>query len=130
MDGKNRYSRYTRGSFTVEASAVMGMALLVICMILFLAAFVHGRAYLTAAACEQAVTERRQETPGLFGVSGIHMEMNMAGEENRVTYQAGCRAVWGGYQKSFEAAAAFKKLKPVRHILRISAVKEGLSYGD
>ena len=45
-----------KGSFTIEAACVMSLVLLVLMGVLYLSFFVHNRAWLTAAACESALT--------------------------------------------------------------------------
>ena len=51
---KREYLR--KGSFTIEAACVMSLVLLVLMGVLYLTFFVHNRAWLTAAACESALT--------------------------------------------------------------------------
>ena len=52
----NSLEKIRKGSFTIEAACVMSLVLLVLMGVLYLSFFVHNRAWLTAAACESALT--------------------------------------------------------------------------
>ena len=52
----NSLEKIRKGSFTIEAACVMSLVLLVLMGVLYLSFFVHNRAWLTAAACESAIS--------------------------------------------------------------------------
>ena len=53
---KYLWEKAKKGSFTIEAACVMSLILVAVMGILYLCFFVHNRAWLTAAACESALT--------------------------------------------------------------------------
>lgn len=114
--------KYERGSFTVEATVIMGVSLLAIGLMLFLCAFVHGRACLTAMVYEQAYTEREPSSAALFGITDIQKVESLCEEQNQITASAKCVAVWGGFEKDIQAEAKVEKPKPVTFIRKIQAV--------
>ena len=111
-----------KGSFTVEATVIMGMSLLAIGLILFLCAFVHGRACMTAMAYEQAYTEREAASAGLFGITEIQKTEAFGEEQNQITVSGKCVAAWGGFEKDIQAEAKVKKLKPAAFVRKMQAV--------
>ena len=95
-----------KGSFTIEAACVMSLVLLVLMGVLYLSFFVHNRAWLTAAACESALTgsmegvrkdgqpqeaasvrSRELGNVGFFGAENLTGQVN-GGKEIKVTYTA------------------------------------------
>lgn len=114
--------KYKKGSFTVEAAVIMGISLLAIGLILFLCAFVHGRACLTAMAYEQAYTERKPTSVALFGITDIQKSEFAGEDENQITVNGKCVAAWGGFERDIQAEAKVKKTKPVTFIRKMQAV--------
>jgi len=55
-----------KASFTIEMALIMPVILLVVFSGIYLMAHVRNRAFLTASACEQAVSGHDPETPALF----------------------------------------------------------------
>lgn len=119
---KTNSCKYESGSFTVEATVIMGVSLLAIGLILFLCAFVHGRACLTAMAYEQAYTERESASAALFGITDIQKMESIDEGQNRITVSGNCVAAWGGFQKNIQAEAKVEKPKPVTFIRKMEAV--------
>lgn len=114
--------KYKKGSFTVEATVIMGMSLLAIGLILFLCAFVHGRACLTAMVYEQAYTEREPASAALFGITDIQKTESFGENQNQITAGGKCVAAWGGFEKHIQAEAKVKKTNPVTFIRKMQAV--------
>lgn len=117
----------TRGSFTVEAAAIMGTVLLVIFFVLFLGSYLHGKAYLTALAHEQAYTQRIQETPTLFGITDIQQSQSFEKKQSTVKLQGNCQAAFGGYMRTIQTEAEVKELYPVSVIRKLQAAKNIIS---
>lgn len=117
-------NRWTQGSYTVEATVIMGVSLLAIGLILFLCAFVHGRGCMTAAAYEQAYTERQRMPERLFGIEDIQCETDFGENENQVTISGVCVAGWGGFRGNISVKAGIEKQKPVTFIRKMQAVFE------
>ena len=89
---KREYLR--KGSFTIEAACVMSLVLLVLMGVLYLTFFVHNRAWLTAAACESALTG---------SMEGIRKD----GQAEQVQRAWKCWLFWSG--KSDRTGAGRKK---------------------
>ena len=53
---RKNLNRKLRGSLTIEAACIMPVILLAVFSCLYLCFYVHNRTFLTAAACESAVT--------------------------------------------------------------------------
>lgn len=53
---RKNLNRNLRGSLTIEAACIMPVILLAVFSCLYLCFYVHNRTFLTAAACESAVT--------------------------------------------------------------------------
>lgn len=119
-----RKTKFFRGSFTVEAAAIMGTVLLVIFFVLFLCAYVHGRSYLTAGSYERAVTGHIQEKPWLFGVTDIDVSTTVEDEKNTVVMSGMCKAFFGGFKEEIWSQAVVKKQKPVAFIRKLQAAGE------
>ena len=105
---KKNLNRNLKGSLTIEASCIMPVILLTVFSCLYLCFYVHNRTFLTAAACESAVTgstesvKERAETyeaareksimlgnTGFFGAEDLTTGTTAGeahGEEIRVTY--------------------------------------------
>lgn len=105
-----------KGSYTVEATVIMGVTFLVIAAILYMGSFLYGRAIMTASAYEQAFTGRQQEEYGLFGFDYIERTYDFREEENIVNYQGTCFSFWGGFQQTVQIKAAVEQLSPVTFI--------------
>ena len=109
---KREYLR--KGSFTIEAACVMSLVLLVLMGVLYLTFFVHNRAWLTAAACESALTGsiegirkdgqaeqaaeircRELGNVGFFGAENL-MGQVQGGKKIKVTYTADTISGFGG----------------------------------
>lgn len=115
---------FKQGSFTVEATVVMGMTLLALGLIIFLCSFVHGRACLTASAYEQAYTGREQTPAGLFGINNVEKNISFGADENIVELKCECAGGWSGFRQPIQVEAKRKKQKPVTFIRKIQAVKQ------
>ena len=102
-----------KGSYTVEAVVIMGVAFLVIAAILYMGSFLYGRASLTASAYEMAFTGRTQKEYGLFGFGEIEKRCLFGEEERMVSYQGTCFFAWGGFETDMEVKAEVKIEKPV-----------------
>ena len=113
-----------KGSYTVEAVVIMGVAFLVIAAILYMGSFLYGRASLTASAYEMAFTGRTQKEYGLFGFDSVEREVSFSEEVNCVSYSGRCYAAWGGFEKNLQIKAAVEKTFPVTLIRKWQIVNE------
>lgn len=111
-----------RGSYTIEATVIMGVTFLVIAAILYMGSFLYGRAIMTASAYEQAFTGRQQEEYGLFGFDTIEREHDFQEKENTVSYYGTCFSIWGGFRKEVRINAKVEQEQPVTFIRKWRAV--------
>ena len=124
-----------KGSFTIEAACVMSLVLLVLMGVLYLSFFVHNRAWLTAAACEAALTgsiegvqnaeaamQRSQElgNVGFFGAENLSRQVK-SGREIEVSYTADTISGFGGFSWKLQAKGSSKVIRPVEWIRKIRA---------
>ena len=116
--------KWVQGSYTVEAADIMGVLLLAIGLILFLCAFVHGRACMTAVAYEQAYTERQRMPERLFGIEGVQCETDFGEKENKVIISGICTAGWNNFREDIRIEAKIEKQKPVTFIRKMQAVSQ------
>ena len=131
-----------KGSFTVEAACVMSLILLVLMGILYLSFFVHNRAWLTAAACEAALTGsmegvRKEGQPqeaaevrsrelgnvGFFGAENLAVQVKN-GTEIQVTYTADTISGFGGFRWKLTVDGSSKVIRPTQWIRKIKAASE------
>lgn len=113
-----------KGSYTVEATVIMGVTFLVIATVLYLCSFLYGRATMTSSAYEQAFTGRLQAEYGLFGFDELERSYSFEEKANTVGYSGSCFSVWGGFSQAVEIKAVVEKEKPVTFIRRLQAVAE------
>lgn len=131
-----------RGSFTIEAACVMSLVLLVLMVVLYLTFFVHNRAWLTAAACEAALTGsmegvrkdgqskqaaearvRELGNTGFFGAENLTGQVQ-DGKEIRVTYTADTIAGFGAGKWKLAADGSSGIIRPTEWIRKIKAASE------
>lgn len=131
-----------KGSFTIEAACVMSLVLLVLMGTLYLTFFVHNRAWLTAAACEAALTgsmegvqkdgqpegaakARSQElgNVGFFGTENL-TDRVQSGKEIKVTYTADTVCGFGGMRWKLAVDGSSKVIRPVEWIRKIKTASE------
>lgn len=131
-----------KGSFTIEAACVMSLILLVLMGVLYLSFFVHNRAWLTAAACESALTGsmegvRKDGQPqeaasvrsrelgniGFFGAENLTGQVN-GGKEIKVTYTADTVSGFGGLKWKIAVDGSSRVVRPVEWIRKIRAASE------
>lgn len=131
-----------KGSFTIEAACVMSLVLLVLMGVLYLSFFVHNRAWLTAAACESALTGsmegvRKDGQPqeaasvrsrelgniGFFGAENLTGQVN-GGKEIKVTYTADTVSGFGGLKWKIAVDGSSRVVRPVEWIRKIRAASE------
>lgn len=136
-----------RGSFTIEAALLMPIILLVLMGVLYLNFFVHNRAWLTAAACEAAVSGsmegyskngkiyekadlqgRMLGSTGLPGGENLSMQTSV-GKTVQVTYRMEVPAGFLGLKWEVKATGKAVPLRPVGWIRKVKsarAVVEGV----
>lgn len=131
-----------KGSFTIEAACVMSLVLLVLMGVLYLSFFVHNRAWLTAAACESALTgsmegvrkdgqpqeaasvrSRELGNVGFFGAENLTGQVN-GGKEIKVTYTADTVSGFGGLKWKLAVDGSSRVVRPVEWIRKIRAASE------
>lgn len=136
---------YNRGSFTVEAAALMPILLLTLFGCLYLCFFVHNRAWLTAAAYEAAVTgsmeaalpegnvyeaaEHRSKelgNVGFFGAENLCVQTR-AGQEVEVTYTMDIVDTYAGFNWPLQVQGKAALIEPVKWIRRIAAASDMIS---
>lgn len=122
MKRRGFYQYVKKGSYTVEATVIMGAAFLVLAAVLYVGSFWYGRACLTASAYEMAFTGRIQEEYGLFGFERIERECSFEEKKRTVSYRAVCRSAWGGLMENVEIQAEVKQLQPVTFIWNCDTV--------
>lgn len=132
----------SRGSFTIEAACVMSLILVTIIGILCLSFFVHNRAWLTAAACEAALSGSMEgikkdgqvyETAvirgeelantGFFGAENLQCFVN-TGKKVTVTYEADTIASFGGFRWKMKTEGSSKIICPAEWIRKVKAAQE------
>lgn len=133
---------WKKGSFTVEAACVMSLVLLVLFGMLYLSFFVHNRAWLTAAACEAAlsgsmegvkkedkvyetanVRARELGSQGFFGAENLTAQVE-TGKKVRVSYAADTISGFGGFQWKLQVQGESKIIQPVKWIRRLKAAAD------
>lgn len=131
-----------KGSFTIEAACVMSIILITVMGVLYLTFFVHNRVWLTAAACEAALTGsmegilengqlyenaavKAQElgNTGFFGMENLKYQVS-AGNNIKVSYQADTIVGLGDFKWSLKADGSSKVICPVKWIRKIKAAAE------
>lgn len=137
---KREYLR--KGSFTIEAACVMSLVLLVLMGVLYLTFFVHNRAWLTAAACESALTGsiegirkdgqaeqaaeircRELGNIGFFGAENLTGQVQ-GGKKIKVTYTADIISGFGGLKWELTAEGSSLIIRPAAWIRKIKAASE------
>ena len=125
---------------TVEASLLMGVVLFVIFGILTMFFHVHNRAWLSAAACETAVTAaeaalispqdayagaqlkiRQIQNAGLIGGDSLRSDASVGLLEAKVTFRMNTRAAFGGFLWDINVSARPPVLHPTAWIRQIKA---------
>ena len=138
----NSLEKIRKGSFTIEAACVMSLVLLVLMGVLYLSFFVHNRAWLTAAACESALTgsmegirkdgqsqeaaavrSRELGNVGFFGAENLTGQVKN-GKEIKVTYTADTISGFGGFRWKLTAEGSSRVIRPVEWIRKIRAASE------
>lgn len=139
-----------KGSMTVETACVMPLILLVLMGLLYVSFFVHNRAWLTAAACEAAVsgsmegikkdgqvyeTARMKSTElgstGFFGAENLGTQTN-AGKKVQVTYDLDTVSGFGGLSWHLHVEGNSEVVRPVGWIRKVRTaadIWEGISDG-
>lgn len=131
-----------KGSMTVETACLMPLILLVIMGLLYLTFFVHNRAWLTAAACESAVsgsmegikkdgavydTARMRSVElgnaGFFGAENLSTQTN-AGKEVRVTYDLDTISSYGNLSWHLRAEGKAAVVRPVGWIRKLRILRQ------
>ena len=131
--------RITRGSFTVEASLLMGVVLFVLMGTIYLFFHVHNRAWLTCASYESALTGSMAQAlrsgegvPAarikgrLLGNTGFHGGENLkldvtGGSGITVAYDMDTRSAFHGFLWHIRTSATAKVLDPVKWIRQVRA---------
>ena len=131
-----------KGSFTIEAACVMSLVLFVLMGTLYLTFFVHNRVWLTAAACESALTGslegvRKDGNPeeaaevrcrelgnvGFFGAENLTGQVQ-GGKEIKVTYTADTISGFENFRWKFTADGSSGVIRPAEWIRKIKAASE------
>lgn len=139
---KIRNTEVRKGSFTIEAACVMSVVLVTIMGVLYLSFFVHNRSWLTAAACEAALTgsmegvqkngqtyeaayARGQElgNVGFFGAENLQYQVS-TGKAVKASYQAETIAGFGGFHWTFKTEGSSKIIRPAEWIRKTKAAAE------
>lgn len=139
---KYLWEKAKKGSFTIEAACVMSLILVAVMGILYLCFFVHNRAWLTAAACESALTgsmegnreggntgaaagKRSQELGdiGFFGAENLKTQIK-DGKEVTVSYTADTISGFGGFSWKLRAEGKSRVIDPVGWIRKIKAAED------
>ena len=138
----NSLEKIRKGGLTIEAACVMSLVLLVLMGVLYLSFFVHNRAWLTAAACESALTgsmegirkdgqsqeaaavrSRELGNVGFFGAENLTGQVKN-GKEIKVTYTADTISGFGGFRWKLTAEGSSRVIRPVEWIRKIRAASE------
>lgn len=139
-----------KGSMTVETACLMPLLLLVLMGLLYVSFFVHNRAWLTAAACESAVsgsmegikkegqvyeTARMKSvelgSTGFYGAENLGTQTN-AGKSVQVTYDLDTVSSFGGLSWHLHVEGNSEVVRPVGWIRKARAavdIWEGISDG-
>lgn len=131
-----------KGSFTVEAACVMSLVLFVLMGVLYLSFFVHNRAWLTAAACESALTgsmeavrkdgqpeeaasvrSRELGNVGFFGAENLTGQVQ-SGKEMKVTYTADTISGFGNLRWRLAVNGSSRVIRPTDWIRKVKAAAE------
>lgn len=134
--------KWKRGSLTIEAACVMSVVLFTLMGSLYLFFFVHNRAWLTAAACEAAVSgsmegaraggapleaalEKGRElgNTGFFGGEKLHVQAD-AGKKVQVVYDLDVISGFGGFSWHLRAEGNAAAVRPAAWIRRTKAAAE------
>jgi hypothetical protein len=113
-----------QASFTIEAALLMPCILLVLFSVFYLNFHVRNRAYLSAASCEQAVTDHDPENPDLFAAMNLSRSKEDGEEFRSVAFAADTIALYGGWKWSISEKGQYRIVKPVSFIWKLRAAKE------
>lgn len=135
---------FRRGSLTVELACLMPVILFVIFSLLGLCFYVHNRCFLSAGACEAALTgamesHRQDGVPleaarlrakerasvGFFGMDEVNMQVQETGKEWKVTYTGDVFTLFGGLRWNLKIQGEAKKISPVQRIRKARIWKGG-----
>ncbi|HUM84657.1 MAG TPA: hypothetical protein PLN48_12930 [Lachnospiraceae bacterium] len=113
-----------KASFTIEMALIMPVILLVVFSGIYLMAHVRNRAFLTASACEQAVSGHDPETPALFAAVDPARSKEDSEERRTVSFKAGTIYFSGQALWDIKAEGTYEKIKPVTFIRKFLAARQ------
>lgn len=138
-----KYKQLKKGSMTVEIAALMPLILLVIFGSIYLFFFVHNRAWLSAAACEAALSgsmeavktngqvyetaqmrcEELQNT-GFFGAENLTGEVTAGKHQVTVVYDYDTVSSYGDLNWHQHVEETSQVILPVKRIRQMKAAAE------
>ena len=114
---------YRKASFTVEASLLMPLVLLVIFAVLYLDFHVQNRNVILASACENAITGHDRDPLVLMGTEGADKTLEDDGKKRTVSYSLVTSSVYGGYAWEAASSAEYVICDPVSLIREARTLK-------
>lgn len=134
-----------KASFTIEAACVMSLVLFAVTGLLCLCFFVHNRSWLTAAACEAALTgsmegnrengepvlaaenrSRELGSNGFFCMENLRQQVRTSGKKVTVAYMADARTGIGGTW-NLQVKESSEIIDPTAWVWKIKAAEDALT---
>ncbi len=116
-----------KASFTVEAALLMPGLLMATLVMIYLSWHIYDRAYLTAYACELAVSGHEQEVPELPALEGLSKKTEASDAARSVTCTAEGVYVNGETFLDIKVKETSEIVKPLKTIRRARALKAAVS---
>ncbi len=130
MRKKNeRLARLRRASFTVEAALLMSGILMATLVMIYLSWHIYDRAYLTAYACELALSGHERELPSLPALEDLTKKTDASEAVRSVTCSAKGVYVSGQALLDIQVKETYEIVKPLKTIRRARALKAAVSGG-
>ena len=119
---------FLSASFTVEASLLMPLILLVLTASICLTLYTAARAATSVKACEQAVTGRADDGSPPLWTASLARDMQDDLHSRTVAFRGETPSAFRPFHWRFEAEAVYRKVRPASLIRRILAAKDALEH--
>jgi len=119
----------TRASFTVEAALLMSGIIMATLVMIYLSWHIYDRAYLTAYACELALSGHEQELPSLPALEDLTKKTDASEAVRAVSCTAKGVYVGGQILLDINVKETYEVVKPLKNIRRARALREAVAGG-
>lgn len=119
--------RLKQASFTVEAAVLMPSLLMATLVMIYLSWHIYDRAFLTAYACELAVSGHEQDVPVLPALEDVSSKTDASEAVRSVSCAARGVYVNGETFLDIKVKESYEIVKPLKTIRRARALKAAVS---